>query len=622
MTPPEIMQALRNEDQIQAHQFAILKSLAPLLAKEETFFTGQGLLLKALEFRNHFQETSDLLEALIQQCGLYPYMVSEQMSLRDSVILEFNRPLNMPAPFIFHREQREIYHRLLAGDSIILSAPTSFGKSRIIDAMIASKNYNNIVVVVPTLALIDETRRRFSLFSDNYKIITHQSQTPINRNLFVLTPERVISFEELPPIDFFVIDEFYKIDALSEDTTRTVALNIAFLRLFKSGAQFFMLGPSIDQIPTEIENQYRCYFYPTKYRTVVAEYHQVRSEGDEIDRLIELCRSFDDPTLIFCRSPNRVNEVAFKLLEAGIGKEKKEIKTAAEWTSAEYHPEWIWPRAARYGIGIHHGRLPRSIAQYTVRMFNELKLQFLICTSTLIEGVNTKAKNVIVFDNEIARTKIDFFTFNNIAGRSGRMFEHFVGHVYHFHAPPEPILPFVDFPLFSQGENVPDSLIVQIDQEDLQPGTKPRVEPWKEQQILPMAILRANATIDPDSQISLAKAIALDSNRFSQLLSWNQQPNWEQLLVACELIWEYLHKSPRGHSGVFSGRQLAFKISQLERLLPLNERIKLELQPGQFAATTPNEAVERILQFDRNWASFEFPRLIMALSRIQKYVSY
>ena len=29
----------------------------------------------------------------------------------------------------------------------------------------------------------------------------------------------------------------------------------------------------------------------------------------------------------------------------------------------------------------------------------------MVCTSTLIEGVNTKAKNVIVYDNKIAKKK-------------------------------------------------------------------------------------------------------------------------------------------------------------------------------------------------------------------------
>ena len=49
-------------------------------------------------------------------------------------------------------------------------------------------------------------------------------------------------------------------------------------------------------------------------------------------------------------------------------------------------------------------------------------------------------------------------------------------------------------------------------------------------------------------------------------------------------------------------------------------RVENELKPGNYAAKNVDEAVERVLEFDRNWAGFELPRLLMALSRIQAYI--
>ncbi|MCP5821762.1 hypothetical protein NL352_30710, partial [Klebsiella pneumoniae] len=78
----------------------------------------------------------------------------------------------------------------------------------------------------------------------------------------------------------------------------------------------------------------------------------------------------------------------------------------------------------QYGIAYHHAQLPRAVASLIVDLFNSSKINILICTSTLIEGVNTNAKNIVIYDDCITkRTKLDMFTFNNIAGRSGRMFE-------------------------------------------------------------------------------------------------------------------------------------------------------------------------------------------------------
>ena len=85
----------------------------------------------------------------------------------------------MEESFVFHRAQAEIYRRLIEGENVILSAPTSFGKSRIIDAVIATEQYKNIAVIVPTIALIDETRIRLSSFSEKYKVITQLNQKPI-----------------------------------------------------------------------------------------------------------------------------------------------------------------------------------------------------------------------------------------------------------------------------------------------------------------------------------------------------------------------------------------------------------------------------------------------------------
>jgi replicative superfamily II helicase len=41
------------------------------------------------------------------------------------------------------------------------SAPTSFGKSLLIEEIVASKKYKNIIIIQPTLALLDETRKKF-----------------------------------------------------------------------------------------------------------------------------------------------------------------------------------------------------------------------------------------------------------------------------------------------------------------------------------------------------------------------------------------------------------------------------------------------------------------------------
>src|SRR5690606_19991022 len=119
----------------------------------------------------------------------------------------------------------EVYRLLMGGENVILSAPTSFGKSLIVDALIASGKYLNIVVVVPTIVLIDETRRRLvERFRNHFKVITHLGQARADRNILVLTQERVVDFPDLGKVDLFVIDEFYKLDP-RRDPDRAYLLN-------------------------------------------------------------------------------------------------------------------------------------------------------------------------------------------------------------------------------------------------------------------------------------------------------------------------------------------------------------------------------------------------------------
>lgn len=613
----EIRRALTTEEIIERDPFSILASVSDVVNDSPNEEQGRELVLRALEKRQVFRGYEEILDALTRQVGLFPYLSEDHLSFKDYFAYQVHKP-TADADFVFHRSQAEVYRRLISGDSVILSAPTSFGKSRLIDAVIATEKYANIAVVVPTIALIDETRQRLSAFSDRYKIVTQISQRPANRNLFVFTAERINGYEDLPKIDFFVIDEFYKIGALAKDESRTTALNQAFYRLHKGGGQFYMLGPNIKHIPKGLEDRFQCHFYSTNFSTVVSEVIPVQDAKDKVGRLVALAEDIEGQTLIYCRSPKRVNEVTSILVENCVVGHGTDFSAAAEWISEAYHPDWIFQKGLLAGVGMHHGRLPRSLSQFSVRQFNAGYLKFLVCTSTLIEGVNTSAKNVVILDDTIGTAKYDFFTFNNIRGRSGRMFRHFVGKVYLFNQPPQEELPFVDFPIFSQGPDTPESLLIQLDDADLTPSSAQRLAPVLDQEVLSLAVIRQNSGIDPTVQIDIAKRLEHLSRRQAEVYLWTGIPNWQELLAACESIWEL--SGGHSKSGVFSAAMLAFKIHQLKQNPDIKTRVYAELDPGQFSAKSPNEAVERVLEFDRNWAGFHFPTALMSLSRIQHEV--
>lgn len=616
-----LKEQLSEPEVIKNNDFQIVRDLSSLLNNAEErsykYHQVQQLLLRALENRKHFNGSQQILDELVRKVGLYPYLKPQNLSLKQKLAYEMHRPANFDPEIVFHKIQAKIYYELLDDENVILSAPTSFGKSIIIDALIASGKYDNLVIVVPTIALIDETRRRlFNRFKNDFKIITHPSQSTSDKNIFVLTQERVVDIESFPDLDLFVIDEFYKLDP-SGDPERSNILNQAFYKLWKTGAQFYLLGPNIKSIPEDFEGYFRCKFIDTDYSTVVTEVHKISADQSERPEIIvDLARSFEEPTLIYCQSPNSTSRVASNLLAGQVGEVKPELEDAYNWVSNEFHHEWIVASALKKGIGIHHGRVPRALAQYLVRAFNDGLLDYLVCTSTLIEGVNTTAKNVVIYDHRISNKNLDYFTFNNIRGRSGRMFEHFIGRVYVFKDPPEEEFPFVDVPIVNQDEDTSESLLIQLDDSDLTDQSRQRLEGIYNQNLLPVSLLKSNNGVEPRQQLDLARELSESLNYYEPYLNWREYPEYEQLNEICQLIWKYLLPTDRLRAGVWSGKQLCYKIWRFYNNPTVKEIIEFEFEDAE----DPDDAVESALYFIRYWVSYHFPRLLMTVSNIQAHL--
>lgn len=616
-----LMSRVASPEAITEDPFSILKELASAVnhSTVERFEDRevQKMVLYALENRSCFGQYTAILDSLLRARGLYPYLEKNELSGKELLSYEAHRPSGLEE-IVFHQEQSEVYLRLMAGENVVLSAPTSFGKSLVVDALVASQKYQNIAVIVPTIALIDEIRRRLSSrFGESYKVITHASQSVESRNIYVMTQERILDFDEMPKLDLFVIDEFYKLDP-RRDADRSFLLNQTFYKLLKTKAQFYMLGPSIERIPESFSTALRSTFISTPYATVVTEQIRIESnKKDALEKLVSLCGELYESTLIYCASPASARRVAAALIASRMLEASAEVDAASEWVSENYHPDWIVAKAMSYGVGVHHGKIPRALSQYAVRAFNEGKLKFLVCTSTLIEGVNTKAKNVVIYDNRVATKKFDFFTFNNIRGRSGRMFQHYVGKVYLFNAPPQDDLPFVDVPLINQNSSTPDSLLVQLEETDLSDGSRARMAELKENTDLSMDLIKSNSGIDPGAQLKLAAEIRSNGSKYFPLLRWTGFPEYEQLETVCTLIWNFFVQESR-MGGVYSAKQLTFRIDRLRKARSVKKLILSEL--AQQESPDADAAVEDVLDFVRTWASFHFPRYLMALDRIQREI--
>lgn len=601
------------------HFFHLLKYIATAKMEPKTLSAARDIALRCMDKIGSIE--NDLREALtdvLADLGYYPYMKSLPGAERKALQLEFHRS-EVLDEVVMHSEQLRIASLLLSGTSVVLSAPTSFGKSLLIEEIVGATKFDNIVIVQPTLALVDETRSKLAKYSDYYKIIFSTNQKVGPRNLFILTAERVVEFSNLPGIDFFVIDEFYKLSS-DRDDERAVVLNHAFYLLLRRTKHFYLLGPTIGSIPSSFPIEFTCMFIRSVFATVASNHYHIHTTTakDKSTKLNQLLTQCTDPTLIYCQAPAAAEKTALHFIaQSGINLPwHQEHDDVIAWVKENLHPDWSLIKCLQRGVGFHHGRLPRYLARYLVHAFNEGTIKYLFCTSTLIEGVNTSAKNVVIYDGKMGRDKpIDFFDFANIAGRSGRMGRHFIGNVYIFPEVPEPVDIDVDFPWYTQ-TNATDALLVQLDDDDLKPSSRTRLEPYLKHPLVSLDLLRKNSNVPPDGQIRLAEYLDQHHATAHAMLSWSLFPTTEQLYYTCQLMWEYF--KPRGEAGVYSGKQLAFVINRYRALKSPNAIIREILRTQR--KYTVDMALSECMNQIRVWSEFRFPKLLLALDGIQKAV--
>lgn len=509
-----------------------------------------------------------LVSSLARSTGLWNYIETEWADETDALVAEA-----VTAPELggvtFHREQIRALDALLAGRNLILSAPTSFGKSLLIDALLSTERYRRVAVVLPTIALLDEFRRRFrDRFSKKFNLVMHQGETSTNDpTIFLGTQERLIYREDLGELDLTVVDEFYKLDPDRRDE-RSITLNAAVYRLLKRSKQFFFLGPNIDKVSVAPDSRWNFEFLRTRFSTVAVETLDLQGVSDKRERLIEEIGDDNNwPALVFISSPGRANKLAIELSEKMAVAE--DTSDFAVWLKDNIGRNNFLSLAVYYGFGVHHGRIPRAIAAHMVRLFNQGKLPILLCTSTLIEGVNTAAKTVMIFDKKINRDSYDFFTYSNIKGRAGRLGEHRVGQVMVFNDIPEHTELEVSPTLFSEDDALPDDYIVHIDKPDRSKRSDDRFRYYRDRLGLEGDKLKLASSIGLETAIAIKEQVILSLEESDRLI-WENWPSWPEILEVCEV---FCSQQKVGSFGAFSTRQLATLIDRLRKAVSLKDFI-------------------------------------------------
>ncbi len=437
---------------------ALLQSGNDNAAREE--------LIKLLDYHstNELQYTP-LVNHLIRQTGLFPYLNSDTSNWEERYIYDvFKVNVGEENPVTLHREQSSLLKYLLEGRNIAVSAPTSFGKSFVIDAFIKIKNPANVLIIVPTIALTDETRRRlYKKFANEYKIITTTEVDPGEKNIFIFPQERAINYlNKIDSFDILIIDEFYKASSV-HDKERSPSLIKAIIKLGQKSKQKYFLAPNISSVgenPFTRDMEFVRLDFSTVYLEINELYKEIDKDGQKkAEKLIEILKAKDTKSLIYAGTYTNIETISTIVLTNFNEKNSTLLNQFSDWLGKNYEYNWNLTNLVKRGTGVHNGRLHRSLSQIQVKLFEEGEgLSNIVSTSSIIEGVNTSAENVIIWMNKIGKSNLKDFTYRNIIGRGGRMFKHFIGKIYILDKPPASEKTQLDFAF-------PEEILGDLDEE-------------------------------------------------------------------------------------------------------------------------------------------------------------
>lgn len=406
-------------------------------------------------FREHLSYTP-IVNHFIRSLGLYPYLDIGTSRWEDAFAFQsFQVDAGESHPVVLHREQSRVLRRLIDGESLALSAPTSFGKSFIIDSFIRINAPKTVMIIVPTLALADETRRRLGRkFGAEYRIVTSiENDVPDASAIYIFPQERALSYaDRIGQIDLLVVDEFYKASA-TYDKERSASLIRAIMKFGSMAKQRYFLAPNISSLS---DNPFTTgmEFVKLDFNTVVLKMHYAhreigRDSQKKASALLEVLKRSNQKTLVYVGTYSGISEVVTIVLDSlrrlNVSRLLEDFE---EWILSAYGGNWNLPAIVSRGIGIHNGQLHRSLSQIQIKLFEEdAGLYSLISTSSIIEGVNTSAENVVLWKNKNGAQRLTDFEYRNIIGRGGRMFRHFIGHIYVLEAPPASVESQLDLQL-------------------------------------------------------------------------------------------------------------------------------------------------------------------------------
>ena len=367
----------------------------------------------------------------------------------------------------FFAPQKRIFDHL-EDSEFSYSAPTSLGKSFVMRTFIINQIRQgataNYAILVPTKALINEMRSKIinelkeTLAERNYRVISAAGDIALEGEhnfIYVLTPERLLYLLVAKPqlkLDYLFIDEAHK---LSGRNSRAPFYHqvVSMLHERSQPPRFIFASPNIpnpetylklvnDAIDGEESAIATTYSPVTQFKFIMDEATQeilvyndhlrqatAIARYNNADSLNLLLRALNSgsiqnefyQTVVYFPAKTKAVDAAKDWADQQPEQDDTDLKALAADISRDVHDDYYLVDLVRKGVAYHIGYLPPAIRQRIEELFRKRKIRTIFCTSTLLEGVNLPADNLIITSSKNGLSTMSPVDFNNLIGRVGRI---------------------------------------------------------------------------------------------------------------------------------------------------------------------------------------------------------
>lgn len=387
--------------------------------------------------------------------------------------------------------QMKIWNSMDKDKIIGISAPTSAGKSFVILLKLVKKLLNeniDIVYIVPTLSLLNQVTEDFNrelkkAGVKNYWISNSFDEDGMNdtrRNIYILTQEKaILAFSDSETAFskelILVADEIQNIERIKEDTDQRAKIlydTLVEFRYKKNVQQVIISGPRIEDIDKVGESIFgiETIDHTTNESPVLNITYSIKKIGKKYF-LKQYCVLMDEPLIVEIENTNFIKgygqkSYTDKYLEYlsdfvnNIGEDKQNIIFAPTSNSArkialglnmkengkvdeliQYYQKTIKDNYAlcstlKNGVAYHHGKLPMHVRRTIEKAIADKIVNNVVCTTTLLQGVNLPAQNVFIRNPHLYINKkknsqeLTNYEMANLRGRAGRLLKDYIGRTF------------------------------------------------------------------------------------------------------------------------------------------------------------------------------------------------